>query len=181
MTNIIVENIVASAQISAGFNVKQLSEKILDFKYNPDEFDGVTMKLKNPDTAVLVFPNGKIVCTGAKTIDDANKAIKVTMKKIKDAGITTRKQPKADIQNIVASINLRKEMDLSSISKGLLLQHVEYQPDQFPGLIYKIEEYGATLLLFSSGKLVCTGTKKLEDVTGAMDMMKEKLSSIGAL
>ena len=72
-------------------------------------------------------------------------------------------------------------MHLSSISKGLLLQHVDYQPDKFPGLIYKIEEHGATLLLFDSGKLVCTGTKSIEDATSAIEMMKEKLSSIGAL
>jgi len=181
MTKINVENIVASAQISAGFDVKQLSEKILDFKYNSDEFAGATIKLDDPKTAVLVFPDGKLICTGAKNMDEVDKSIKNTMKKIQSVGITTRAKATVEIQNIVASVNLNKEMHLSSISKGLLLQHVDYQPDKFPGLIYKIEEYGATLLLFDSGKLVCTGTKSIEDATSAIDMMKDKLSSIGAL
>jgi len=181
MTKINVENIVASAQISSGFNVKELSEKILDFKYNPDEFSGVTMKLDCPKTAILVFPDGKLICTGARNIDEVDKTIKDTIKKIKEVGITTKEKTEIEIQNIVASTNLDKEMHLSSISKGLLLQHVDYQPDKFPGLIYKIEEHGATLLLFDSGKLVCTGTKSIEDATSAIEMMKEKLSSIGAL
>lgn len=181
MSKVVVENIVASAQISAGYKVEQLSEKILDFKYSPDEFEGLTMKLEYPKTAILLFPSGKIICTGAKDMDEVNKSINKTVKKIKDAGFTTRKKHDVEIQNVVASTNLNKEMHLSSINKGLLLQDVQYEPDQFPGLIYKINDYGAILLLFSSGKLVCTGTKSLEDANSAINMMKEKLSSIGAL
>ena len=139
------------------------------------------MKFDEPKTAVLVFPDGKLICTGAKNMDEVDKTIQNTMEKIKSVGITTKAKAKIEIQNVVASTNLNKEMHLSSISKGLLTQEIDYQPDKFPGLIYKIEEYGATLLLFDSGKLVCTGTKSVEDATSAIEMMKEKLSSIGAL
>jgi len=181
MTKVVVENIVASAEISAGFKVDQLSEKIINFKYSPDEFEGLTMKLDDPKTAILLFPSGKVICTGAKNLDEVEKSIKKTIKSIKDAGFTTRKNYQIETQNIVVTTDLKKEMHLSSICKGLLLQDVQYEPNQFPGLIYKIQDYGAILLLFSSGKLVCTGTKSLEDATSAINMMEEKLSSIGAL
>jgi len=181
MTKITIENIVASSNISAGFDVKQLSEKIPDFKHNPDEFEGLTIKLDEPKTAILLFSDGKLVCTGAKTTDEIDRSIDKVISKIKKINVTTKKKPAVEIQNVVASVDLKKEMHLSSISKALLLQDVNYQPDQFPGLVYKIDDYGATLLLFSSGKLVCTGTKSIEDATSAIDIMKEKLSSIGVL
>lgn len=181
MTKINIENIVASTQISNELDVKQLSEKIIDFKYNPDEFSGATMKLGYPKTAILVFPNGKIICTGAKNMEEINKSIEKTIEKIKSIGLTLKKKINIEIQNIVASTNLNKEMHLSSISKALMMQNVNYQPDKFPGLIYKIEETGAILLLFDSGMLVCTGTKNEDDATNAINVMKEKLSSIGVL
>jgi len=181
MTKILIENIVASTKICSKIDVKQLSEKILDFKFTPDEFEGVTMKLDSPKTAILLFPDGKLVCTGAKSNQELEDSIKKIVKKIKDAGFALMKNHEITIENVIASTDLKKEMHLSSINKGLLLQNVEYQPEKFPGLIYKIKETCATLLLFSSGKLVCSGTKSLEDANSAIDLMKEKLSSIGAL
>lgn len=181
MSKVIIENIVASAQISAGFKVEKLAEAIPEFKYSPDDFEGLTMKVEEPKTAILLFASGKVICTGAKDVDEVDKSIKKIIKTIKDGGFTTRKKYDIEMQNIVASTNLNKEMHLSSISKGLLLQDVQYEPEQFPGLIYKIEDYGAILLLFSSGKLVCTGTKSIEDANSAINVTKEKLQSIGAL
>ena len=77
--------------------------------------------------------------------------------------------------------DLKKELNLSLISKDLLLENVDYEPDQFPGLIYRMDDIGASLLLFSSGKIVCTGTKNIEDATNAIEMIKEKPSSLGVL
>ena len=85
------------------------------------------------------------------------------------------------IQNIVVSLDLEKELNLDSISKVLLLENASYEPDQFPGLVYKIDDMNAVLLVFSSGKIVCIGVKNLEDATKAIEMMKEKISSIEAL
>lgn len=181
MTKITIENIVASAQISSILNIKKISEESFDFKYNPDEFIGATLKLCDPKTAVLLFPDGKLVCTGAKSMDEIDSTIKKTTEKIEKMGMTVKKKPEIEIKNVVASINLKKDMHLSSISKALLLQDVSYEPKQFPGLIYKIKDSSTILLLFSSGKLVCTGANSIEDANSAIEMMKDKLSSIGVL
>ena len=181
MKSIKIENIVAYAVIADSLNVEDIVEKIPDFQYNPDEFFGATFKLDDPRTAVLILPNGKAVCTGAKNIEDVKTSIKKITIKINSAGIKVKTNPKIETQNIIASIDVKKELHLSSISKGLLLEHVNYEPEHFPGLIYNIDDIGALLLIFSSGKIVCTGAKNMEDATKAIEMMKEKLSSLGAL
>ena len=181
MTDITIENIAAYAQIANGLDIKQIAEKLPEFKYNPDEFSGLTLKLDDPKAAILLLPNGKTVCTGAKKIEDAKTAIKNLVDKIQGAGIKVKKKPKIETQNIVVSTDLKKELELSSISKGLLLENVDYEPKQFPGLIFKMDDIEVLLLLFSSGKIVCTGAKNLKDASNAIEMIKEKLSSLGAL
>ncbi len=181
MKSIKIENIVAYAVIADSLNVEDIVEKIPDFQYNPDEFFGATFKLDDPRTAVLILPNGKAVCTGAKNIEDVKTSIKKITSKINSAGIKVKTNPRIETQNIIASTDVNKELHLSSISKGLLLEHINYEPEHFPGLIYNIEDIGALLLIFSSGKIVCTGAKNMEDATKAIEMMKEKLSSLGAL
>ena len=182
MTDVItIENIVVYAQVADNLDIEQIAEKLPEFKYNPDEFLGLTLKLDDPKTVVLLLPSGKAVCTGAKKIKDAETAIKKLVDKIKGKKIKVKKNLKFETENIIASTDLEKELDLDLISKGLLLDKVDYEPEQFQGLIYRMDDIGASLLLFSSGKVVCTGTKKIEDATNAIEEMKEKLTSLGAL
>lgn len=181
MTDITIENIVAYAQISNGLDIEQIAEKLPEFKYNPDEFSGLTLKIDEPKTAVLILPSGKTICTGAKKIEDAKTSIKKMENKLLKAKIKVKKKYKVEIQNIIASTDLKKELELSSISKNLLLDKVDYEPEQFPGLIYKMDDNGVLLLLFSSGKIVCTGAKNLKAASNAIETIKEKLTSLGVL
>jgi len=181
MADISIDNIVAYAFIADSLDIKQIAEKLPEFKYNPTEFPGLTLKLDTPKSAVLLLPSGKAICTGAKKIEDAEKVIKNLVNKIKKIkGIKLKKKYKLETQSIIASTDLKKELNLSSISTGLLSENVDYQPKKFPGLIYRMNDIGGSLLLFSSGKIVCTGTKNIEDATNAIKMMEEKLSSIGS-
>ena len=181
MTDIKIENIIAYAQIADSFNIEKLSEMIPDFLYNPDEFSGATLKIEHPKSAILILANGKAICTGAKTIEDAEKSINIAINKIGLTGVKVNTNPQLITQNIIAHIDVNKELHLSSISTGLLLEKVSYKPEEFPGLVYQMDDLGVVLLLFSSGKIVCTGAKNIEDASKALEMMKEKLSSIGAL
>jgi transcription initiation factor TFIID TATA-box-binding protein len=181
MTHVKIENIVAFAQVADGFEISDLAEMIPDFKYQPEEFNGLTWKLDYPKTAILIISNGKIICTGGETMEDVESSIKQVITKMKIANIDIRLKPKIEIQNIIASTDVEKELHLSSISKGLLMEHVNYKPEEFPGLLYEIVDLGAVIIIFSSGRIVCTGTKNINDATKAIELMKEKLSSIGAL
>ena len=181
MTNINIENIVASTQIADGLDIKRLADTIPDSKYDPEKFPGLVLHIEKPKTAVLLFSTGNAICTGAKNMEDVNDAINEVVSKIKGAGLFVSGKRKIKTQNIVASSDLKKELKLSSLAKALLPENAEYEPKQFPGLVYRMDNLGAVLLLFSSGKLVCTGAKKLEDATTAIDTMKDKLSSMGIL
>ena len=181
MTEITIENIVASAQISNSFDVQKLAEKIPGSIYNPDDFNGLSIKYEMPKIAVLVLHNGKAISTGGKDKLEAENSIKKTTKKIKDAGFKTKKSYKTKIENIVLSTNLNKPLNLEAISGGLYLKNVNYNPKDFPGLIYKADDKNSIVILFNSGKVVCTGAKSMDNAKKAIERTKEKLTSIGAL
>jgi len=181
MIDINVENIVVSTQLAEELDIKSLAEKIPDSKYNPEEFPGLILHFDEPKTAALIFSSGKIICTGAKSIEQANETITKIICEMKNHGINTPEEIEVTTQNIVVSADLKKDLQLSPIAKGLLLENVEYEPEQFPGLVYKMDDIGAVIILFSSGKMVCTGAKKMDDAHRAIDTMKDKLSSLGVL
>lgn len=181
MNGIKIENIVAYAQISQGLDIEELVEKIPEFQYNPDDFLGVTFKLDEPKTAILLLPSGKAICTGAINMKEVETSINKVTEKLINAGINVNTRPRIETQNIVVSTDLNKDLNLSYISKSLMLKNVNYEPDQFPGLIYNMDDIGVLLLIFSSGKIVCTGAKSYEDASKAVEMMKEMLSSLGSI
>jgi transcription initiation factor TFIID TATA-box-binding protein len=180
MTNIIVENIIAYAEIADELDIQKIAEKIPGFMYDPNEFSGLTFKLNEPNVAILLLPNGKIICTGAKKIEDINYSIKEVTDKIKNIDIKLKNKPNIEIQNIIVSTDLEKELDLNTLSKSLLLENISYEPDQFPGLVYQMKDFGAILLIFSTGKIVCTGIKNLENASKAIEIIKEKILSLEA-
>ena len=158
-----------------------IAEKLPDFKFNPDDFTGLTYKLDDPISAIIILPNGKAICTGIKKIEDAETSIKKVVNKLRRHKFKVKSKYEVETQNIIASIDVNRELHLSSISTGLILDRVNYDPESFPGLIYKMDDIGVILLLFSSGKIVCTGAKNIEDASKALETIKEKLTSIGAL
>ena len=84
-------------------------------------------------------------------------------------------------QNVITSTDLKKKLDLDLLSEELSSEDIDYDPEKFPGLIYEMKDIGASLIVFGSGKIVCTGTKKIEDAANAIEMMKEKISSLEVL
>jgi transcription initiation factor TFIID TATA-box-binding protein len=92
-------------------------------------------RLKEPKTATLLFRSGKVVCTGAKSLEQVKTAISKVAKQIEAAGIVIKVEPKIEVQNIVASSDLGAQINLNAIAISLGLEKVEYEPEQFPGLV----------------------------------------------
>ena len=137
------------------------------------------LRLQKPKTATLIFSSGKMVCTGAKSESEVYRAVKNLIKLLKKHRIQIREEPEIKIQNIVASANLRAEVDLEKAA--FLLENSMYEPEQFPGLIYRMEEPRVVLLIFSSGKCVCTGAKKEKEVEVAVNKIYSRLRELGVL
>ena len=181
MVDIRIENVVASTTIAREIDLKKLKESLPESNYKPEQFPGLVLRLNEPKTAALIFRSGKVVCTGGKTINDVETAIKKVCEKVAAAGVKVYKKPVIEVQNIVASANLHAQLNLNEIALALGLENIEYEPEQFPGLVYRMDEPPVVLLLFGSGKLVCTGARKDKDVEQAVKKISKELKEKGLI
>jgi len=161
-----IENVVASATLNQKVDLNAVVKGYPGVEYRPEQFPGLVFRLKRPKTATLIFNSGKMVCTGAKSEKEARRAVIKVIKELKKGGIIIISKPELKIQNIVASASLGGMIDLEK--SAVVLGKTMYEPEQFPGLIYRMDEPKVVILLFASGKLVCTGAKKEQDVYDAV-------------
>jgi|TARA_B100000959_G_C14871397_1_gene578511 transcription initiation factor TFIID TATA-box-binding protein len=178
-SNVKIENVVASASLGQKFDLELITLTIDKVEYEPEQFPGLVYHLDKPKAAALIFGSGKIVCTGAKSIPEAKIAISKIIDKIQEGGTEITGKPEVIIQNVVATANLHAELNLDAIAIGL--DNTEYEPEQFPGLVYRMKEPKVVLLLFGSGKIVCTGAKSVDDAEQAAINVRKKLAELGLL
>ncbi|MHA2061795.1 MAG: TATA-box-binding protein [Candidatus Sifarchaeia archaeon] len=168
-----INNVVASATINQKLNLLDIVKTFRNVEYRPKQFPGLVFRLKRPKTATLIFSTGKMVCTGAKSEKLARSAIKKVVRELKNNGIIVLGKPVIIIQNIVASANLQNKVDLETTAD--LLDNVMYEPEQFPGLIYRMREPKTVLLVFTTGKIVSTGSKSKKIVHESVNKLYELL------
>jgi len=182
-TSLKVQNIVATASLGKEVPLVKLARLNPNTEYNPDTFPGLVLRIKKPKSAVLVFNSGNLVCTGTKSLAQVREVINQVIKEVKKVKVIVTTKPKINVQNIVASGAIEWDLNLNLLS--LELENTEYEPEQFPGLVYKLEKPTATFLLFSNGKLVCTGTKNKaqldESIARLNQNVKEALKRLGKL
>ena len=171
--SISIENIVASVTLNQKIDLNAIVKGNPTVEYRPKQFPGLVFRLKKPKTAILIFSTGKMVCTGAKSEKEAKRAIKKVVMELKKSGIIIVGKPEIKIVNMVASANLSGSIDLDDCAYAL--GRNMYEPEQFPGLIYRMEEPKVVILLFSTGKIVCTGATKEEDVYKAVAKLHKNL------
>ena len=171
-----VENIVSSATLGKSIDLNHVAPALEGVEYNQENFPGLVYKLKEPKTAALIFGSGKLVCTGAKSVEDSKKAIHITVDQMRTKDKDIPHEFEIKIQNIVASANLGRTLNLEAVALGL--ENTEYEPEQFPGLVYRLDEPKVVLLLFGSGKVVCTGAKTFDDAQLGVEKTKERLAEL---
>ena len=98
-------------------------------------------------------------------MSDAKQAIWKLTRKLRKAHIKVKTDPKVKVQNIVASVDFGRKFDLEHIARSF--ENTEYEPEVFPGLVFRLEDPKVVLLLFVSGKGVCAGAKSMRDVKRA--------------
>ena len=180
MLEVKVENIVASTSFADKLDLDAIAQSLEEAEYEPEQFPGLVYRLSSPKTATLLFRSGKANCTGAKNIEDVRKTVDIIADKLRKMGIDVYKNKDLEIviQNIVAISDLKTELNLNEVAMGLGLENVEYEPEQFPGLVYRIKEPKVAMLIFGSGKIVCAGARKTEDMSIAVDKLSKELSSL---
>jgi transcription initiation factor TFIID TATA-box-binding protein len=176
-----IENIVASAKVTDYLDLPALASQIKDAEYNKKRFPGVVIRMQNPKIAALVFGSGKVILTGAKSIDSLSEGLEILGNLLRDLKIDISQNLTYKIQNIVTSADLGSGINLNKIAVGFNLDRIEYEPEQFPGLVYRLENPKVVVLLFGSGKLIITGGKEPEDAKKAVQKILNDLKNLGLL
>jgi len=171
-----VVNIVVSTALEHDIPLEKMAATLANTEYNPEQFPGLVIRIKEPKTSALIFSSGKVVCTGARSMDKVRESIKKIIKALEKINIKIKIDPVINIQNIVASGTVGMDLNLNVLA--MKLENTEYEPEQFPGLVYKLPSHKATFLLFSNGKVVCTGTKSEEEVHAALDKLIINLKKV---
>ena len=172
-----IQNVVSSADIGQRLDLNEISRKIKESRYEPDKFPGLVLKLDSPKAALLLFSSGKFVCTGTKSVEESAKAIHKAIEKLNKCGIKINSKPLIKAENIVASAKLFLDIDIEKLA--MEMPNTLYEPEQFPGLIFRMEDPNVVFLVFASGSLVCTGAKYEEDVRRAVYKLRDILAEGG--
>ncbi|TFG27068.1 MAG: TATA-box-binding protein [Promethearchaeota archaeon] len=162
-----INNVVATVylDLSEKLDLVNIARKVPETEYNPEKFPGLVFRLDSPRASFLIFSTGSMVVTGLKNVKLIDKAVSKLMKILKGFGLKLP-EPNIKIQNFVASGDLHIPIDLNKAV--LLMEYAMYEPEVFPGLIYHMKDPKAVFLIFSTGKIVCTGVKNEEMVKKAI-------------
>ncbi|MDR3102622.1 MAG: TATA-box-binding protein [Methanocalculaceae archaeon] len=173
-----IENIVASGVIAGAINLAEIAEKIDGCELNTKRFPGAVYRIDEPRMASLIFSSGKVVLTGIRNEPDLQEGLEIILKSLKEAGVKILDAPKVAVTNIVCSYDIGKFINLNRVVAALSLEAIEYEPEQFPGLVYRIKDPKIVALLFSSGKIILTGGKNLDAVRKGLDFLEKHLEPI---
>jgi transcription initiation factor TFIID TATA-box-binding protein len=173
-----IENIVASGVVAESIDLVKFSENAGNCELNKKRFPGAVYRIPDPKIACLIFSSGRIVLTGIRNHKALTDGLAIVIKSLKKVGIEPLKEPKVAITNMVCSYNLGKYININKLTVTLNLENIEYEPEQFPGLVYRIKDPKIVVLIFSSGKIILTGGRNLEDVRKGLEILEAKLASV---
>lgn len=173
-----IENVVATVvvEITEKIDLNIIARRHAEVEYNPERFPGLVMRIEKPRATILIFSTGKMVVTGLRHASEADRVVDKVVKNIKKAGIKVS-NPEITIQNIVASGDLHTNIDLNMAA--IVMEYAMYEPEVFPGLIYRMQEPKTVFLIFSTGRIVCTGAKKKEIVREAVLKLNKEVRELG--
>ncbi len=174
MEDVVTENIIVEAKISDEFDLDAIAKELPDAKYNPDEFPGIEIRF--PRASTIITKRGDFICSGAKDINEAKELLAKVVDILKEKGFKAKKKVKIEIKNLVISKDVKRWIDVKKLS--LDLENVEYNPDKFPGAIYRGEN-GLTALIFDSGKIVCVGSADKKVLERFLKEVMEKIEGVG--
>jgi transcription initiation factor TFIID TATA-box-binding protein len=178
---IAVENVVGTADLGHEFDLATLAMDLPKSEYTPESFHGVIYKTEDPTVTVMVFRSGKVTISGAATSTEVGTAFERLVADLRDLEIAVGNPSETTIRNIVATADFGARMNLNAVAIGLGLERIEYEPEQFPGLVYRLDAPEAVLLLFGTGKAVITGATERTTIETAVETVTDQLGDLGFL
>ncbi|XP_058124934.1 TBP-related factor [Anopheles ziemanni] len=175
INSVLVRNCVATVSVGCELNLKTINFRTRNSEYNPSRFHGVVMRIRDPRCTALIFRSGKIICTGAKNETEANLGLRKFVRIIQKLGNNV-KFLDFKVQNLVATADLRFPIRLENLNQNHG-QFSSYEPELFPGLIYRMVHPRVVLLIFVNGKIVFTGAKNVREINESLENIYPILQS----
>ena len=202
-----VVNVVASTRVAEELDLPDIAIQ-LHCEYEPEQFPGVVYRVKDPKLAILMFRSGRAVCTGGKNEENIHEGIKRMIGDLRGAGIKTwdTSDVEIEVQNMVATYALHypedyegkarmddhtlkikegdplkglpRKLNLNNLTFHLPFDKVEYEPEQFTGLIYRLDYPKVVCLIFGSGKMVITGARHKDEILDAVQIIQDELADL---
>lgn len=172
-----VENMVACITLNTDLDLKLIAKNVPGVE-NPKSFPGLIYRLKEPKVAFLIFRTGKLICSGSRTRSNIDAALVILLEKLKKAGVTLTGKPKVEVVNMVSSAAMDFKVNLDTIA--LESWNVEYEPEQFPGLVYRLDDVKCVMLIFRSGKIIITGATSKKQAELAAEKTREMVLELKA-
>lgn len=175
-----VENVVASGSLGIELDLETVARELSEVvDYDPEKYPGAYFGLDDSAPLITVYRTGKYIITGADSADEASATRSEFLRLLTDHSIL----PKAEdewykIQNYVCMEDIGQQLNLSALAIGLGLEFTEYEPEQFPGLIYRPADIDCVLLIFGSGKVIITGATSIESAEEAVTGLLEHIDTL---
>ena len=175
-----IQNVVASAALGQEIDLESVALDLNNVDFDPEQFPGLIYRPETAEATCLIFRSGKISCTGGGSIEVAHETIQTAMEAFRELGIEIS-EVDVTVQNVVLDADLGETLNLEAIAIGFGLEDVEYEPEQFPGLVYRLGDPDVVALLFGSGKMVITGTKTRDEAEEALEAIVDRLNELALL
>lgn len=176
MTTIV--NAVGSGDLGVELDVAEVNSDLdLPYtEYNPSNYHGLYVRIVKEGPLITIYRSGKYIISGCSSLEQLYETNDAFLAKLSELNIVDMDaETGLTVQNVVCTAQLDSKINLNTLSIGLGLESVEYEPEQFPGLIYRPADYQAVLLIFNSGKTVITGSSKLDTAEGAFNHLQEQV------
>lgn len=174
-------NAVGGGDLGIEVNLEELKKDLDIFltRYDPENYPALYMQFKQDSPKVSLFRTGSYHIAGAASVDDVWETRADFLRALDALGISvTELDDEFAIRNLICVANTELHLDLNTLAIGLGLEHVEYEPEQFPGLVYRSPEITPVLLIFASGKIVITGASDFKPILSAYEHIQNQLNQL---
>ncbi|MCQ4334888.1 TATA-box-binding protein [Natronomonas sp. F2-12] len=179
--NVKIANVVGSGDLHAELDLEALEEDLSTpyLEYDPSNYHGLYVRLKEGGPLITVYRSGKYIISGCSSYEELDVTNEGLLANMSDLGILEQGRDTGfGVQNVVCTATLGEGVNLNALSIGLGLESTEYEPEQFPGLIYRPPEVGAVLLVFANGKIVITGAQDVDIAEKAFGHLRSRVKEL---
>ena len=175
-----IVNVVSSGSLGVELDLSAVADELGDLaEYDPEKYPGVYVNLSESSPLITLYRTGKYIITGSDSEKEAEATRKEFLSILAEHGILSNPGDQwFEVQNYVCTADIGQQLNLSALAIGLGLEHTEYEPEQFPGLVYRPPEHNCVLLAFGSGQVVITGATEIEEAERAFATIAERIDSL---